>query len=66
MVTVNGQKINFENGMTVSDALRAAGESPDAMTLVVVEGRVLSRNQLNNELLCDGTHIKLMPILTGG
>lgn len=66
MITVNGQKFDFENGMTVADALKAAGEYTDSMTLVVVNGKVIPNEQLDIQLLNDGSNIKLMPIISGG
>lgn len=66
MISVNGREINFENGMTVADALRAAGESTDAMTLVVVDGKVIPHNLLQTTPVTDGAQIMLLPLLSGG
>jgi thiamine biosynthesis protein ThiS len=66
MVTVNKQQIEFYDGMTVADALKAAGEVIDAMVLVVVDGKILPRNKLDTELVTENTQIKLLPMLTGG
>jgi thiamine biosynthesis protein ThiS len=66
MITVNGQIINFEEGMTAADALRIAEKPIDAMTLVVVDGIVIPCNQLHNKLLTEDTNIKLLPLMSGG
>jgi thiamine biosynthesis protein ThiS len=66
MIMVNGLKINFENGMTVADALKAAGEGTGAMALIVVNGTVLPCNKVHMEQLSDGTHIKVLPLMSGG
>lgn len=66
MVTVNGRQIDYQEGMTVADALRAAGEQPDTMTLVVVDGRVLLHDRLAVTPLADGAQIRLLPLLSGG
>ncbi|MFZ5643395.1 MAG: sulfur carrier protein ThiS [Bacillota bacterium] len=66
MITVNGREIHFENGMTVADALKAAGESVDAMTLVLVDGKLLPCGRLHMEPLADGSHIRLLPLVSGG
>lgn len=66
MITVNEQEILFEQNMTVADALRAAGEAIDDMTLVMMDGKVLPCGQYHLEPLEDGAHIKLLPILSGG
>lgn len=66
MITVNGQKINFEEGMTAADALRIAEKPIDAMILVVVDGIVIPCNQLHKKLLNEDTNIKLLPLMSGG
>lgn len=66
MVTVNGRWIDYKDGMTVADALRAAGEHPDAMTLIVVDGRVLPYDRIAVTPLADGAQIRLLPLLSGG
>lgn len=66
MITVNGKKINFKEGMTAADAVMAAGESVDGVTLVVIDGVVLPCGQLPREPLSDGTEIKLLSIISGG
>ncbi|MTI84300.1 MAG: sulfur carrier protein ThiS [Firmicutes bacterium] len=66
MITVNGREINFEKGITVADALEAAGETADAMTLVIVDGKVLPCGQLHTKPLVDGANIKLITLVSGG
>ncbi|TYO96455.1 sulfur carrier protein ThiS [Desulfallas thermosapovorans] len=66
MIKVNEKQIPFTPGMTAADALKAAGESPGAMTLVVVDGKVVPRDRLDMEPLADGAHIKLLTIVSGG
>ncbi|GFN22460.1 sulfur carrier protein ThiS [Thermanaeromonas sp. C210] len=66
MVTVNGKEIDFKGGMTVADVLRAAGETPNAWTLVVVDGKVISPDLLSQTPVADGAEIRLLPLLSGG
>jgi thiamine biosynthesis protein ThiS len=66
MITINRREINFENGMTVADVLRAVGEFADSMTIVVLDGSVLPHERLHNILLSDGALIRVMPIMSGG
>jgi len=66
MVTVNGRKIDYYPGMTVLDALKKADITLDTMTLVIVDEKVISVDQISRELLSDGAKIKLMPIISGG
>lgn len=66
MIKVNEEEIDFKNGMTVADALQTVGESIGAMTLVMIDWKVLSFDQFKSEELVDGTHIKLLTIISGG
>ncbi|MBE3581897.1 MAG: MoaD/ThiS family protein [Thermoanaerobacteraceae bacterium] len=66
MVTVNGKEIDFKGGMTVADVLRAAGETPNAWTLVVVDEKVISPDLLSQTPVADGAEIRLLPLLSGG
>lgn len=66
MIKVNGLKIKFNNGMTVEDALKSAGKSPDALTLVVLNGKLLPYGEPYNKPLTDGSEIRLLPIVSGG
>lgn len=66
MVTVNNKKIEFYNGMTIADALKAAGEVTDAIVLVMVDGKILPHNKFDVELVAENTQIKLLPLITGG
>ncbi|HBV88937.1 MoaD/ThiS family protein [Desulfosporosinus sp.] len=66
MIRVNGREIVYEKGMTVIDALRAAEESADGLTLVIVNEKLLPYGQPYTETLEDGSHIKLFPIVSGG
>lgn len=66
MITVNGREISYKNGMTVADALEAAGEYVSALTLVMVDGKLLPCGQPYNESLVDGTRIELLTIVSGG
>jgi len=66
MITVNKREIPYKIGMTVEDAIRAAGESFDSMTLVVVDGVLIPCGRPHKDPLDDGSYIKLLPILSGG
>lgn len=66
MIKVNEREINFTSGMTVADALQEAGETVDAMTLVIVDDKLLPRDQLNERTLADGARIKLLTLVSGG
>ncbi len=66
MIKVNDKEIKFVEGMTVLEAIKAAGEVVDVTTLVVADERVLSHDQIHNEQISDGVEIKLLSLLSGG
>lgn len=66
MITVNGREIEFKKDMTLSDALMATEESTNAMTLVILDGKLIPWGQPYKEPLLDGSEIKLLPIICGG
>ena len=66
MITVNGKSIAYEEGMTVSDAIRKAGEAADNITLVVVDSVVLPCGRIHAQAVADGASIKLLSIISGG
>ncbi len=66
MIRVNEQEIKFKPGMTAADALKETGNSVGSMTLIMVDERVLSFDQVKNEVLTDGAHIKTLTIVSGG
>lgn len=66
MISVNKIQIEYRQGMTVEDALRAAGEKLNYMDIVTVNGEVVSRNELAKTRLSDNSIIKLLPLVSGG
>ncbi|MGI6734172.1 MAG: hypothetical protein ACOX4J_08440 [Anaerovoracaceae bacterium] len=52
--------------MTLIEALSAAGEEVDGMTLLLVDGKVLSVAQHAFEEVEDGTKIKVLRVVSGG
>lgn len=66
MITVNGREIVYEKGMRVIDAIKAAEESADGLTLVIVNEKLLPYGWPYTAPLEDGSHIKLFPIVSGG
>ena len=66
MITVNGKTIDYEEGMTVSIAIRKAGEAVDNVTLVVVDRLVLPCGEIHAQAVADGASIKLLRIISGG
>ena len=52
--------------MTLAEALSAAGEEGDGMTLLLLDGRVMSFAQHAFEEVEDGAKIKVLHIVSGG
>ncbi len=66
MVRVNEREIEYKKGMTVADAIREAGQSIDKMTIVIVDGIVLTLDEIKYVIVEDGAFIKLLPLISGG
>lgn len=66
MVRVNGKEVKFREGMTVAEALKAAGESLDQMTIIMVDGQVISKGNVNSTTITVNTNISLLPLTSGG
>lgn len=66
MVRVNEREIEYKKGMTVADAIREAGQSIDKMTIVMVDGIILSLDEIKSVIVEDGAFIKLLPLISGG
>ncbi|WP_409228646.1 hypothetical protein [Gudongella sp. SC589] len=57
--------VEFESGMTVADAIRSAGLSTDQGTIVMVDRKVLSKEELF-QVVENDTDIKVMILVSGG
>ncbi len=66
MICVNEKEICFKPNMTLAEALSAAGEEGDGMTLLLLDGRVMSFAQHAFEEVEDGAKIKVLHIVSGG
>ena len=66
MIYVNGKEIRYKQDITLVDALSAAGEGADEMTLLVLDGSVLAFAQHALEPLEDGAKIQVLHIVSGG
>lgn len=66
MIIVNNSEIMYREGMTVEDALKEAGETTSFMDIVIVNGKVISRNDLSITSLFDKSIVKLLPLVSGG
>lgn len=66
MIIVNNSEIIYREGMTVEDALKEAGERTNFMDIIIVNGKVISRNDLSSTSLSDNSIVKLLPLVSGG
>ena len=51
MIKVNGRVIPFQSGLTLAKAIWEAGEEIDGKNMVMVNGRVASRDELCSRLV---------------
>lgn len=65
MITVNGETISFEEGLTVAGLLAKLGF---VFPLLVVRrnGKLVPREQYAKEDLADGDHIDVVHLMSGG
>ena len=66
MITLNNKPIEYLNPMTVLDAIRAAGETVDLLTIVLMNDDFVAFDQLGSTFIEDGAIIKSMKIASGG
>lgn len=66
MIKVNNSYIKYVDGMTVGEALKEAEEKIDQMIIVIVNGEVVSQQDINDMTISDKTEILLLPLVSGG
>lgn len=66
MVKVDNKEVEFIEGMTVADALKSAGERLAQMVIVVVDGKIISREDIGITYLTDNTKVSLLRLISGG
>ena len=65
MIRVNDKEVEFSRGMTIADAMIKAGWNTGDGTIVMVDGEVLSKEELSREAESD-TEIRVMLLVSGG
>lgn len=65
MIKVNDKVIEFKKGVTIKDAIRKIGMDPGESTIVMLEGKVLSKEELL-KMAEDNTSIKVLTLISGG
>lgn len=66
MIIIDGKAYPYQADTTVLEAVSQLGIQSDNMVLVVIDGRVMPWNQLDQELIQDGVEIRLLHIVSGG
>jgi len=66
MIKVDNKEVEFIVGMTVADALTSVGERVDQMVIVVIEGKVISREELDITYIVDNSKVTLLRLISGG
>ncbi|WP_291636030.1 MoaD/ThiS family protein [Clostridium sp.] len=66
MIKVNNKEFEFQEGMTVAEALKLAGKGIDQMSIVVVDGQVLFNWDLNITIVTDNKKISVIRMISGG
>ena len=66
MIYVNEKEIPYKPNMTLGEALAAAGEEVDGMTLLLLDGKGMSFAQHAFEEIEDGAKIKVLRVVSGG
>ena len=66
MIKVDNKEVEFIVGMTVADVLTSVGERVDQMVIVVIEGKVISREELDITYIVDNSKVTLLRLISGG
>lgn len=66
MIKVNNKEVSFQEGITVLEAVKLAGESIDHIVIVMVDRKVISNGDLNMTTVADNTKIALLRLISGG
>jgi len=66
MVTVNGDPVEFRQGMVLAEALAQAGINTEAAMLLTVDNVYADKNDAVRIAISDNAEIRVMPILSGG
>jgi sulfur carrier protein len=66
MIRIDNKEFQFVEGMTVADALKLAGESVDQVTIVMLNGNVVSREDLDRTHISDNSKIRILRLISGG
>lgn len=66
MIKIDNKELEFQEGMTVAEALKLIGEKLDQAVIIMVDGKVVSKNDLDTTELQDNSKISLLRLISGG
>lgn len=66
MIKVNDLKVEFNNGMTVGDAIKIADERVDQMVIILLNGQVIKNDKLDSTPVFNNAKISVLRLVSGG
>ena len=66
MIKIGNKDLEFKEGMTVSEALSSIEEKLDQSIIIMVDGKVIQKTDLESSKLNDNSKISLLRLISGG
>lgn len=66
MIKIDNKEFEYVEGMTVAEALELAGERIDLTVIIMVDGVVISRSDLDKTYLSNNSSISILRLISGG
>lgn len=66
MIKIDNKEVEFKEGMTLAEALNLIGEKLEQSVIVMVDGKVVSKVDLESTKLHDNSNISLLKLISGG
>lgn len=66
MIKIDNKEFEFVKGMTVAEALKLSGEIIDLSVIVLLDGKVVSRSDLDKTYVYDDSKISILRLISGG
>jgi thiamine biosynthesis protein ThiS len=66
MIKVNNKDIKYKEGMTLIKAIDESGEVIDQYTLIMLNGKIIDKDELDEKYVSDKSEIKVLKVTDGG
>jgi thiamine biosynthesis protein ThiS len=66
MIKVNNTDIKYKEGMTLIKAIDESGEVIDQYTLIMLNGKIIDKDELDEKYVSDKSEIKVLKVTDGG